>query len=197
MSLDSSASPHRSIACAEKIVFSQGAILADNHGFTLNADNLINRLICSRWISLLIVALFFLSGRWANADPVGDFFKKLGHSISKTFQPQPSRPQTRKTTRTSRRPTSRESNAAEATPSPVEEPPKPAKEEKITPAVLPASAAPAAKAKGDMPYGIPVPGQKGMVTSPYLPEGNYIDVSAFLPGSAVKDPYTGKIFRVP
>src|SRR4029453_11234986 len=120
-----------------------------------------------------------------------------GHSISKTFQPQPSRPQTRKTTRTSRRPTSRESNAAEATPSPVEEPPKPAKEEKITPAVLPASAAPAAKAKGDMPYGIPVPGQKGMVTSPYLPEGNYIDVSAFLPGSAVKDPYTGKIFRVP
>jgi hypothetical protein len=163
----------------------------------LNADNLINRLICSRWISLLIVVLFFLSGRLANADPVGDFFKKVGQSISKAFQPQPSRPQTRKTTRTSRRATPRESNAAEATPSPVEEPSKPAKEEKITPIVLPASAAPAAKAKGDMPYGIPVPGQKGMVTSPYLPEGNYIDVSAFLPGSAVKDPYTGKIFRVP
>jgi len=63
--------------------------------------------------------------------------------------------------------------------------------------MLPASAVPAEKAKGDMPYGIPVPGQKGMVTSPYLPEGNYIDVRAFAPGSAVKDPYTGKIFRVP
>ena len=37
-----------------------------------------------------------------------------------------------------------------------------------------------------MPYGIPVPGQKGMVTSPYSPEGNYIDVSGFAPGSAVK-----------
>jgi hypothetical protein len=48
-----------------------------------------------------------------------------------------------------------------------------------------------------MPYGIPVPGQKGMVTSPYSPEGNYIDVSGFAPGSAVKDPYTGKIFLVP
>ena len=48
-----------------------------------------------------------------------------------------------------------------------------------------------------MPYGIPVPGHKGMVTSPYSPEGNYIDVSAFTPGSAVKDPYTGKIFLVP
>ena len=171
-------------------------VLEDNHGFTLNADNLINRLIRSRWISSLVVALFFLGGRWANADPVGDFFKKIGQSISKAFQPQPAQQQTRKT-RSSRRPTSRDSNAPEASPSPPEEPSKPAKEEKLTATVQRASAAPAEKAKGDMPYGIPVPGQKGMVTSPYLPEGNYIDVSTFAPGSAVKDPYTGKIFRVP
>jgi hypothetical protein len=131
---------------------------------------------------LLVVALFFLSGRLANADPVGDFFKKVGHSISKAFTPQPARPKTRKT-RDSRRPS--------------EEPSKPAKEEKLTPTVLRASAAPAENAKQDMPYGIPVPGQKGIVTSPYLPEGNYVDVSAFAPGSAVKDPYTGKIFLVP
>jgi len=171
-------------------------VLEDNHGFTLNADNLINRLIRSRWISSLVVALFFLGGRWANADPVGDLFKKIGQSISKAFQPQPAQQQTRKT-RSSRRPTSRDSNAPEASPSPPEEPSKPAKEEKLTATVQRASAAPAEKAKGDMPYGIPVPGQKGMVTSPYLPEGNYIDVSAFAPGSAVRDPYTGKIFRVP
>jgi hypothetical protein len=63
--------------------------------------------------------------------------------------------------------------------------------------VLPASAAPPGKAKGDMQYGIPVPGQKGMVISPYSPEGNYVDVSGFASGSAVKDPYTGKIFLVP
>jgi len=36
-----------------------------------------------------------------------------------------------------------------------------------------------------------------MVASPYLTEGNYVDVSDFAPGSAVKDPYEGKIFRVP
>ena len=170
--------------------------LEDNHGFTLNAENLRNRLNHLRWISLLVIALLLLSGHWANADPMGDFFKKVGQSISKAFQPQPSPgPTTKK--RGSRRPIGRGSIAAEAQPSPVEEPSKPLKEEKPAPTVLPASVAPPAKAKGDMPYGIPVPGRKGMVISPYLPEGNYIDVSAFLPGAAVRDPYTGKIFRVP
>ena len=150
-----------------------------------------------RWISVL-AALFFLSGQWANADPVGDFFKKVGHSVSKAFQPQPqpAHPQTEKP-RVSRRVTSRKSNAAAQEPSAPEETSQPAKAEKSTASMLPASAVPAEKAKGDMPYGIPVPGRKGMVTSPYLPEGNYVDVSAFAPGSAVKDPYTGKIFRVP
>jgi hypothetical protein len=141
----------------------------------------------------MAAAFFLLSALRANADPLGDFFKKLGQSISKAFQPQPTPRPTRKT-RGSRG--SRESNVVETGPSAAEESPKPAKEE-ITRTVLPASAAPAEKAKWDMPYGIPVPGQKGMVTSPYLPEGNYIDVRAFAPGSAVKDPYTGKIFRVP
>ena len=159
-------------------------MLGDNDGSTLNADNSMTRFISPRWICFLAVALLFLSGRSANADPVGDFFKKLGQSVSKAFQPQPTPRPTRKI------------RGSEASPSPPGEPSKPAKEE-VTRTVLPASAAPADKAKGDMPYGIPVTGQKGMVTSPYLPEGNYIDVSGFAPGTAVKDPYTGKIFRVP
>jgi len=154
-----------------------------------------NRFVSPRWIYFLAVALFFLSGHRANADPVGDFFKKLGQSISKAFQPQPTPRPTRKT-RGSRQAGSQESNVVETGPSAPEESPKPAKEE-ITRTVLPASAAPAEKARGDMPYGIPVPSRKGMVISPYSPEGNYIDISNFAPGSAVKDPYTGKIFRVP
>ena len=170
--------------------------LEDNHGFTLNAENLRNRLNHLRWISLLVIALLLLSGHWANADPMGDFFKKVGQSISKAFQPQPSPGPTKKK-RASGRLTSRESNAAGPEASPLEEPSKPLKEEKPAPTLLPAAAVPVEKAKGDMPYGIPVPGRKGMVISPYLPEGNYIDVSAFLPGAAVRDPYTGKIFRVP
>ncbi|PYL20992.1 MAG: hypothetical protein DMF41_04115 [Verrucomicrobia bacterium] len=129
----------------------------------MNADNLINYLI--RWIFLLFVALFFLSGDWVNADPVGDFFKKVGQSISKAFQPPPAQPQPAKKKRASRRPASGEANVAEAEPSPLQEPSKPAKEERLRPTVLPPSAAPAQKAKGDMPYGIPVPGQKGFGAS--------------------------------
>ena len=147
-----------------------------------------------------MATLFFLSGRSINADPVGDFFKKVGQSVSKAFQPRPRpNPAEKRTKRAARRPSSPQSNLVGASPTPLEQPTDLVKQEKVTPAVvvLRAAAVPPEKAKGDMPYGIPVPGHKGMVTSPYSPEGNYIDVSAFAPGSAVRDPYTGKIFLVP
>jgi hypothetical protein len=182
------------VARQRNFFFSWTLILRENPAFTLNAENLMNRFIRSRWVSLPVAALFFLSGRCVNADPVADFFKKVGQSISKAFQPQPT-PGPGGKKRASKRGTFQESNVAQATPSLLEVPLPPAQKEKLPPVVLRASAAP--QAKGDMPYGIPVPGQKGMVTSPYLPEGNYIDVSAFAPGSAVRDPYTGKIFLVP
>ena len=147
-----------------------------------------------------MAALFFLSARCANAEPVGDFFKKVGQSVSKAFQPRPTpNPTEKKTKRAARRPSSPQSNLVGASPTPLEQPTDLVKEEKVTPTVvvLRAAAVPPEKAKGDMPYGIPVPGHKGMVTSPYSPEGNYVDVSAFASGSAVRDPYTGKIFLVP
>jgi hypothetical protein len=166
----------------------------------LNAENLNNRFIRSRWVSLPVAALFFLSARCVNADPVGDFFKKVGQSVSKAFQPRPTpNPNEKKKKTAARRPSSLQSNLVGPSPTPLEQPTDLVKEEKVTPTVvvLRAAAVPPEKAKGDMPYGIPVPGHKGMVTSPYSPEGNYIDVSAFVPGSAVRDPLTGKIFLVP
>ena len=60
----------------------------------------------------------------------------------------------------------------------------------------PQPAAPTKVAKGDFPYGIPVPGKPHLVESPYSP-GKYIDVEGFPPGTEVKDPYTDKIFLVP
>jgi hypothetical protein len=51
--------------------------------------------------------------------------------------------------------------------------------------------------KSGLPYGKPVPGKKGFVTSPFSPDSGYIDVRGFPPGTPVKDPYTDKIFLTP
>jgi hypothetical protein len=151
---------------------------------------------------LLVIGLLFLSGSFVNAGPVGDFFKKVGQSISKPLQPQPqpqsTRPQPTKTPHPTRRPTSRAAPAPAATSPAVAQPSHPSKEEEFTGTVRGVSAADLEKAKAGLPYGIPVPGRKGMVTSPYTPEeGKYVDVTGFASGSVVKDPYTGKFFLVP
>src|SRR5262249_28160051 len=149
---------------------------------------------------LLVIALLFLSGSFVNAGPVGDFFKKVGQSISKPLQSQPesTRPQPTKTPQPTRRPTSRAAPAAAATSPTVAQPSRPSKEEESTGTVHGVSAADMEKAKAGLPYGIPVPGRKGMVTSPYTPEeGKYVDVTGFATGSIVKDPYIGKFFLVP
>jgi hypothetical protein len=54
-----------------------------------------------------------------------------------------------------------------------------------------------AKKGEDIPYGTPVPGKQGFVTSPFSPNSGYVDVRGFAPGTPVKDPYSGKIFLTP
>jgi len=153
---------------------------------------------------LLVIALLFLSGSFVNAGPVGDFFKKVGQSVSKPFQsqpepaPQPTRPQPTKAAHATRRSTSRATPAAAETPGAGAQPSQAPKEEESTGTVRRISAADIEKVKAGLPYGIPVPGRKGMVTSPYTPDDvKYIDVTGFASGSIVKDPYTGKFFLVP
>jgi hypothetical protein len=51
--------------------------------------------------------------------------------------------------------------------------------------------------KTNLPYGTPVPGQSGLVTSPFAPDSGYVDVSGFPHGTKVKDPYTGQVFLTP
>lgn len=49
----------------------------------------------------------------------------------------------------------------------------------------------------NLPYGTPVPGKQGLVTSPFSQNNGYIDVRGIPPGTEVKDPYTGDIFLTP
>jgi hypothetical protein len=153
---------------------------------------------------LVLIPLLLLGGPYVNAGPVGNFFKKVGQSISKPLQAQPApppqsaRPQPVNTPHPTRRRTTRAAPAAAATPPAVEQPSQPPKEEESSGTIRRVSAADLEKAKAGLPYGIPVPGRKGMVTSPYTPdEGKYVDVTGFASGSVVKDPYTEKFFLVP
>ena len=113
-----------------------------------------------------------------------------GYAESQSYNQPP--PQPAKTPHVTRRSTARAAPADPTTSSTAVQPSQPPKE------VPRVSAADLEKIKAGLPYGIPVPGRKGMVTSPYAPEdGKYIDVTDFSSGSIVKDPYTGKFFLVP
>ena len=153
---------------------------------------------------LVVIPLLVLSGSNVKAGPVGDFFKKVGQSISKPLQSQPqpqpqsARAQPVKTPHSTRRSTSRAAPASATAPPADAQPSHPSKEGESTGNVRSVSAADIQKVKAGLPYGVPVPGRKGMVSSPYLPEEDkYIDVTDFASGSVVKDPYTGKFFLVP
>jgi hypothetical protein len=131
---------------------------------------------------ILMLAGLLVDREIAKADPVEDFFRRLGDSIA--HPERNSRPRKRTTSKPA-------NNNASPTPSatPTVGPPN---QENVR------SASAASKgAKRDAPYGIPVPGRKGFVTSPFAPDAGYVDVRSFPPGTEVKDPYSGKVFKTP
>jgi len=66
----------------------------------------------------------------------------------------------------------------------------------IVPPGPPLGPSPVAEGNGGCPVASPVQGKPGFVVSPFTPNG-YVDVTGMAPGSEARDPYTGKVFRVP
>jgi hypothetical protein len=134
----------------------------------------------------------------AKAGPFENFFTSLRKSFSRPPAQKPLRsPQAHRSPSKQNNDTP-PSDASEAsnsqtspTPTPVPAPPN-TKNVRVTKAT-----ATKKHPKSDMPYGIPVPGKQGLVTSPFSPDSGYIDVRSFPPGTEVRDPYTGKTFLTP
>jgi hypothetical protein len=74
---------------------------------------------------------------------------------------------------------------------PTEEPPPPPEPPIEKPEPKPADPQPA-----QIPFGLPVPGKKGFVYSPF-DKSQQVNVVGIAPGKKVRCPYTGKIFLVP
>ena len=126
-----------------------------------------------------------MMGDAADGGSFGDFLKAIGNSIAHPQKKSQSR------SKSTKQPASKHTASPKPTVGPSPGPPDEGN-------VHTASAAPEGKAgKADIPYAIPVPGKQGFVTSPFAPESGYIDVHQFAPGTAVKDPFTGKVFRTP
>ncbi len=143
--------------------------------------------------SAVVLCLFAvaLSGPRAAANPVGDFFKKVGRSISNVGKKPTPKTKPRKS-----RTDEEKTKAQEPTPSPT---PFPTLTPTPTPLeIRPASSAPQDQQRSrDLPYGVAVPNRPGLVTSPYAPNEGYVDVSGFPSSTEVMDPFTGKVFLTP
>jgi hypothetical protein len=145
----------------------------------------------------LSVFILFSPPEVAEAGPFEDFFTALRKSfLHPTQKPRPrprssSRKQNNETPPSDASDASNSQTAASPTPTPAPAPPNRGN-------VRVAKAIATTKhPKSDVPYGIPVPGKHGLVTSPFAPDSGYIDVRSFPPGTEVRDPYTGKSFLTP
>ena len=133
---------------------------------------------------LSLIGLLMM-GDIADAGSFMDFLKAIGNSIAHPQKKSQSH------TKSTKQPASKQPASPKPTLGPTPGPPD-------VHNVPTASAAPEAKgAKADIPYAIPVPRKRGFVFSPFAPDSGYIDVHQFPPGTDVKDPFTGKVFRTP
>ena len=90
------------------------------------------------------------------------------------------------------RPESNEVSSPSSTPAP-----RVSRKETTQAKPKPSASSHASSPQGEFPTAKSVPGKPGYVVSPFDSSGRYVDVSGYVPGSKVKDPWTDKIFIVP
>lgn len=134
--------------------------------------------------TLLAVTIASLAPNSAHAGPFKNFFRKVRHAFNEPARHSSSHRVSQKT-----RPDEREVQNAPATT--VNGPPN---DHNIRSARRGTASH---TGKINLPYGTPVPGRQGFVTSPFAPDSGYVDVRGVPPGTEVKDPYSGKSFLAP
>ena len=136
------------------------------------------------WLS---IATLIAATDVARAGPFRDFFRAIRTAVAHPNEtPRPHRSRHRHN-ETPRRDAS--SNRASSSPAPASPAQRDVRWAK--------GASEASQQQTDLPYGTPVAGKPGLVTSPFAPDKGYVDVTGFPPRTAVEDPYTGKIFLTP
>ena len=141
-------------------------------------------------VGSLLIAILISSTNVASAGPFRNFFRALRGAVAHPRETPRSHRISRSSHKHNETPPSDASNSQTSI-SPVPAPPS---QRDIRWAK---AASGASEQKSELPYGTPVPGKPGLVTSPFAPDSGYVDVTGFPPATAVQDPYTGKIFLTP
>jgi hypothetical protein len=140
-------------------------------------------------MSILIAGIGALSAETHKPGPFEKFFRSVKNAFTEPQHKSTTRHTSHKQTQSTGNPSASPASSPQASNLNANNPPN----EKNTRSTSRAST----KKGEDLPYGTPVPGKQGFVTSPFSPNSGYIDVRGFAPGTPVKDPYTGKVFLTP
>jgi hypothetical protein len=148
-----------------------------------------------RFVLFLSIIAFASGESGVAANPVGEFFKRVGRSISNLGRSPTPTP----TPQRLREDTQRGETVADKKDMPNHPSAMPFVTPTPTPMeVRPATVAPPDRRRSrDLPYGVAVLNRPGLVTSPYAPNQGLVDVRAFPKSTEVMDPFTGKVFLTP